>query len=707
MRAEFAWRSALMTSLSSISQLRQALSSLARVQGDKTVILISGGWPLDDREQQSLLTTVAADAAAARATFFTLYVPTTRDSASRRLISNTPINDHWLHSWPLETLAGMTGGGSYRVEVGAEAAFERIGRELAGYYRIGVEKEPTDGDSRSRRMKIQVARGGATIRAREIFDVRTYEDRNLSARLASALEAPIPATGVSLRVTSYVASDPEDMARLKLVVTGEASRVEPGEAMFQLLVQDTNGKKVVSGEQPLGEPTDEGLSFSANLPLAPGDYIVRVAVMDGSGRVGSVDHHAAVRQVPLGALSATGPVLVRVPGSQRERPRLALNTVRQDERLALQLDLEGGAPDLDSAEVTFEIAKSGGGPPLVTTIADLSKGPRGGWVLAQAAADMRILPPGDYVALGKVKSGSGPLGELRRVFTVIEGSGPPAVADATVVSSDLVRRATSRRPEIPAVVRVPRFAVDHAMTPPVLGAFLERVAARPDAASPMIRELVERARVSGIEKVVVSDVLAAEYPVAAFLRGLLLLSQNRLEHAASAFRSAMRASADFYPAMVYLGVCYAAGGNDKEAAGAWRTALIKEGDTPALHLMLADALIRQERGDLALETLEAALGRWPADQELKRRFVLAALLAGEYADGLLTLDELVEKGAEDEPALAAGLVVLYKAFGERQPIVDAEQDRARMIRLADAYRARGGPSLALIETWLAEMTRKR
>ena len=34
----------------------------------------------------------------------------------------------------------------------------------------------------------------------------------------------------------------------------------------------------------------DGLTFSANVPLAPGSYIIRIAVIDGTGRVGSVDH---------------------------------------------------------------------------------------------------------------------------------------------------------------------------------------------------------------------------------------------------------------------------------------------------------------------------------------------------------------------------------------------------------------------------------
>jgi VWFA-related protein len=703
MRAEWTWRNAQMTALSSITAFRQALSVLERVPGDKTVVLISGGWPLDEREQNSLLSTVSDEAAAARATLFTMIVPGSTSSASLRRASITPANDHWLQAWPLETLASMTGGGSFRVDVGAESAFERMSRELAGYYRIGIEREAADVDARSRRMKVQVARNGTTIRARELFDARKFEDRNWSARLASAVDAPIPATGIGLRVTSYLAADPEDPARLKLVLAGEASRVEPGDAEFQLVVQDLEGKKLMAGEKPLGQPTGDGLAFSANVPLAPGSYIIRVAVIDGSGRVGSVDHRADVQPVKLGAVAALGPVLIRVPTGAEAQPRVAMNTVRQDERLALQVDLEGDVSET-STEVIFQIATAADGAPLVESPATLSNGSRKGALLAQALADMRVLPPGEYVARARIKSAGGEIGTIRREFRVLDAP-PTALADASVARAASGGRPGAARPTSRSVVTLPRFAVDDVLAPAVLGAFLDRVAARPDASTAEVREFVDRARTE-VAHLEVPEALASESAVAAFLRGLSLLANKQLDPAAQAFRSAMRASADFYPAMVYLGACYAAGGNDKEAAGAWRTALIKEGDTLPLYMILADALLRQEKGQLALQTLDSARTRWPADEALKRRFVVAALMAGEYAEGLMTLDELIDNKLEDEPTLAAGLLALYEAFVNEQPIEDAEKDRARMTRLADVYRVRGGPSVALIDTWLAAASRK-
>ena len=703
MRAEWTWRGAQMTSLTSINSLRQLLGALSQVRGDKTVVLISGGWPLDDREQHTLMTMVAGEAASARATLYTLYVPGTTGSASRRTITSTPGNDSYLHSGPLDTIASMTGGASYRAEVGAETVFERIGRELSGFYRLGVEKEASDADGKARRMKVQVNRSGSTVRARELFDVRTYDDRDWAARLASALEAPIPATALGLRVTSYVTADSDDPARVKLVLTGEASRVDPGEATVQLLLRDMNGTKVLAGEQPIGEPRGDGLSFTANVGVTPGSYVARVAVIDGAGRVGSVDHRVDARRAPLGSMSSAGPLLLRVPPPGRGEPSIALDTVSQDERLAVQIDLSGDTAQLQQTTVDFEVASSADGPPLLHSAGTLVSNKTGS-ILAQGVNDMRELPPGAYVARARVKSGSEVIGEMRRPFTLKAASLSNTVAAAagtpgggSVAGASPAMRGTAR-----LAATVPRFTVDHVLTPEVLGAFLDRVAARPDASSPMIRNLVRDAR-GNIKELYVSDVLAAQSPVAAFLKGVSLLSQNKLEPAAASLRSAMRASPDIYPAMVYLGACYAAGGNDKEAAGAWRTAMIKEAEALPLHTLLADAFLRQENGGMALETLDKARSRWPSDDGIKRRFVLAAMLAGELADGLETLDDLVARKVEDEPSLAAGLIILYEAFRTAKPVATPEKDREQMIRLAEAYRVRGGPAIALIDTWLAAM----
>jgi tetratricopeptide (TPR) repeat protein len=251
------------------------------------------------------------------------------------------------------------------------------------------------------------------------------------------------------------------------------------------------------------------------------------------------------------------------------------------------------------------------------------------------------------------------------------------------------------------------FETAYLLEPGVVGGYLDRLAGRPDVASREARALLERARTTAISDLVISDALAAEAPVAApFLKGLTLLSQGKLDPAAQAFRAAMRAGSDFYPAMVYLGACYAAGGQHKEAAGAWRTALIRVGDSVRVHLLLADALMRSGRGDLALQALTRARERWPGDESLTRRYAAAAIAAGLYTQGLEVVDGLIARDASDEPVLSLGLLVLYDAFITGHPVETVERDRARMTRYADTYRARGGPSLALVETWMAEVAKR-
>jgi VWFA-related protein len=699
-RAEMAWSMARANSLSSITAMRQLLAMLGRVQGDKVLVLISGGWPLDDSDETTLVRALAADAAAARVTVFSLFVSRSTSSASRRFVSYTHASDQNLFLWPLENMSGLTGGRSFRADAGAEGIFDRIARELSGHYRLGVERNATDAGSNERRMNVHVSRSGAAVRARGIFDVKTYEDRDWSARLAAALEGPGPATAVGLRVTSYVSADPENPAAVRLLLAGSASRLQPGDATLQIVVRDLDGKRIVAGEQRLTAPQGRDAPFAANVPVPPGKYVVRLALQDAAGRVGSVDHWVEARPVSFSGLSVTGPLLVQVSAAGRLEPRFALDGVAADERLALEVGLHGDGAGAAEADVTFEIADSPEGPALLEQPATLSRSGPDSLMLAHAVADVRLLPPGQYFARAKVTSGSEVLGEVQRAFTVL-GRTPLPNPELTAGAVRAAATATPASIRVRAVAAAPRFAVDHVLSPPVLGLFLDRVAARPDATDPVAGELLTRARAGSLSDLNVSDSQAAQVPVAAFVEGLTLLAQKKWNPAGQAFRSAMRASPDFYPAMVYLGACYAAMGNDKEAAAIWRTALIREGDARALHLLLVDALLRQGNAELASQAIATARTRWPEDGELKRRFVIAALGGANAAAGLQALDELLDAQAADESTLALGLLVLYDSLTAGRVLESAEQDRARMMRLADAYRARGGPSAELVEAWVA------
>jgi len=677
MNAEMSWRTAQMTAQSSVMALRELISKLARVPGDKTIILISGGWPLDERDETTSMELVAAEAAAAHATINSVYVPASTSSAERRMMSIAPMRDQFLQWGPLDTLAAMTGGGSVRAEVGAEIAFDRLARELSGYYRLGVERDPEDANAKARRMKVDV-KGSATVRARTIFDARTYEDRDWSARLASALESPVPSGGVGLRVTSYIAADPADMSHVKLVLTGEVSRIQPGDTVVQILVRDMDGKKVLGADAPVAQATGDVLPFATTLPIAPGTYLVRIAAMDSAGRVGSVEHRVDARPVPIGPLTATGPLLVRVPGRPPAESRLAVGEVAQKEMLAVEIDLMGESARLSTADVTFEVPATADGPALVHTAGSIGLDAHDGALIAQGVADVRLLPPGEYVARARVTSGNETFGELRRVFTLV-GVEPAVTDDGGTVVTRTAEPSLAVARTARSVGAATPFTLEQVLAPEVVGEFLERAGTRSESDGPM--------------------------PF--FRKGIALLEKHQLDPALHAFHDAIRASADFYPAMVYIGACYAASGQDKLATNTWRTALIKESEAASLHRLLIDALLRQGRGDMALETVNGARERWPDDAAFKRQFVIAALTGGKPADGVKALDEIMASRKVDEPVLALAMLTIYDASQSGRPIESAEQDRARMTRLAELYRTQGGSSIALVDTWVAAMNKQK
>ena len=163
---------------------------------------------------------------------------------------------------------------------------------------------------------------------------------------------------------------------------------------------------LLAGEQPIGEPRGDGLAFTANVPVAPGGYVPRVAVIDGAGRIGSVDHRIDAHRTAIGGSPRPTRCCCGCPRRVAARPASRSTRSRQDERLAMQIDLDGDRAQLEATEVDFEVATTPDGPPIVKTSATLANNRRGS-VMAQGVSEMRMLPPGAYFARAKVRGNGG------------------------------------------------------------------------------------------------------------------------------------------------------------------------------------------------------------------------------------------------------------------------------------------------------------
>ena len=140
-------------------------------------------------------------------------------------------------------------------------------------------------------------------------------------------------------------------------------------------------------------------------------------------------------------------------------------------------------------------------------------------------------------------------------------------------------------------------------------------------------------------------------PLPGFVSGLAAYSKGDLDGAGNAFRRALRASPDFFPAIFYLGACYAAGGKDREAAAAWQTSLVTESDAPFIYILLADALLRAKEGGRALDIAREAANLWPANEDVQLRLVVSAAQAGEFTEALKSIESQIEKTPNDSNRL--------------------------------------------------------
>jgi tetratricopeptide (TPR) repeat protein len=184
-----------------------------------------------------------------------------------------------------------------------------------------------------------------------------------------------------------------------------------------------------------------------------------------------------------------------------------------------------------------------------------------------------------------------------------------------------------------------------------------------------------------------------------FLTGISLYATGKLEEAAARFREAIRLDSEFFPAMFYLGACYAAGGRDDQAIGAWQTSLVSESAAPFIYTMIADAMLRLRQPEDAVDILDEAAAQWPNDEDVQARRASALAQAGKEADALRAVEALLEKAPAHHQHLMLAMRIIYEARSNSRAISTPEEDRARFRKYAAAYAAAGGPDQATVDQW--------
>jgi hypothetical protein len=103
----------------------------------------------------------------------------------------------------------MARGSVFPIVSNPDSAFTRLGLEISGYYLVSFAPEADDRDGKTHKIKVEVPRrSGIEIRSRTQFTVEPARAGTDESILAEALRAPLLATDIGLKLSTYTLRDP-------------------------------------------------------------------------------------------------------------------------------------------------------------------------------------------------------------------------------------------------------------------------------------------------------------------------------------------------------------------------------------------------------------------------------------------------------------------------------------------------------------------
>lgn len=381
--------------------LRQVMSALEGAQTPVTILLISEG--LFIAQDASGLAGLAADGAAARVSMQVVRPVPPMGSVASTGIPIDPVEDEALREAGLTALAAQFRGGFFRLVGEGQGVFDRLQRELSGYYLIGIASLPEDRTGRPRPVHVEVRRKDMTVRARPSFVVPTAPStpsRFLDQRVNDLLRTVVPVRGLPIRLVTRTM--PASSGHVQLLVSAEIGAdvtANTSHTVGFVLIDDA-GTVVHSraGTVSLAPARPDVASpalFTTTVDVAPGDYSLRLAAIDGAGAAGSV--HAALSARPTRAGERLLSDLIVAPEPRPDAyPVFTPSAVIDGTRVAALLEVSDSPARLRATQVRFDVISRESRETLSSAIAQPQATPDAGTARFSAIFALDRLRRGEY-----------------------------------------------------------------------------------------------------------------------------------------------------------------------------------------------------------------------------------------------------------------------------------------------------------------------
>lgn len=370
------------------SQTLQTVKGLLEGATDAktTLVLVSSGIaPLPPEQARPVLGTssglcllrpphfseVGQAAAGSPASFYVIYVVDGRATASSDAQSG------------LESLAGVSSATLIRLAGNTTALLNRIVDETTVYYVAAFDVDAAERNGSVHKVELRANRNGVKIDSGTRLMLAKSTGRTPKDMLRSAdayRDLPLRATGWAMRDVGN---------KLKVIALFEPA--DPGVKLASAMIALIDGNKIAAQWTAQGAELERTPVLAALL-VAPGNYRLRVAATDESGRPGAVDY-------PLQAqLTTAGPITMSALtiglADNGFKPRVLFGAADQGAIGYLELY---GVPKGAAVTGSIELAPSEDAPAIATTPATIQPATAQDMRIAVGGFSIGSLEPGDYV----------------------------------------------------------------------------------------------------------------------------------------------------------------------------------------------------------------------------------------------------------------------------------------------------------------------
>jgi hypothetical protein len=402
--------------------LEAILLSLRDYEGPKAVVWIAGGLVIG--RESAFLAEIEDLAAASRTTVYVIKVDAPQIDMTEASGPPSPTEDARMREAGLQAVTAVARGELFRAHYNPGPVFDRLERELSGYYLLGVEARPTDRDEERRRIAVSVRREGARVRSRREVSFASDTNQSVDDHLARMLRSPVVTTDLPVRVATYSYRGADDELVRVMVAAEVGGEVDvASDLTVAYTLRNPEGTVVSTGKRSIAAtlgvtPAGPVRRYTAPMVIGPGAYTLRVAVVDRAGRRGSVQHPFRAEQRSDGPLAVGDLTLAERPSSAGEFLTPVEARVSSGWLLAYT-ELYAEAPSMfEQTRVVVEVADDESGPTRASADAVLRGPTETPRRVVSAAVAVDHLPPGRYVARARVMRASAEVARLHRPFQI-------------------------------------------------------------------------------------------------------------------------------------------------------------------------------------------------------------------------------------------------------------------------------------------------